>query len=438
MRKSGFTLMELMVYIAIVGIVVIVAGRAFSNSTKMRVRTESMIKANATVEEAGMLMHEDIAQMGAKSAVVTNTLDKSDEAYVSAMVYMDADGGDSSSFTISLDGNDDKLVLRRMRYGTDGSYESVEEVEWFVENGSLYRKCKTLQSILTTLPDDCPSTNPPSVEIADNVVSFHVIPAKPSVLESDYSDLSGANSPRLLPSADRNAKAFRLVARYGESSFENVVREPQKGGSSVTLSGFSTNYDLTSQSSTSTKKANQLYLAAGAIDYVENASSWKTMCTRVDLEADEEYELSFRVPFVSEDKSRSFCPEIDHMTVGFRKAENGDMVEDLPDYAFYPPIAKSADSRRSVRFSVKTPKKDLCLAFTFSMYSPTAPSGTVTITDLSLNKVENSHFEFDENYVPQVEDKKKVKAMRLDLKLNRNGESGELSLVVPVPSNGKN
>ena len=41
-RKSGFTLMELLVYIAIVGIVVIVAGQAFSNSTKMRVRTQSM------------------------------------------------------------------------------------------------------------------------------------------------------------------------------------------------------------------------------------------------------------------------------------------------------------------------------------------------------------------------------------------------------------
>ena len=437
MRKSGFTLMELMVYIAIVGVVVIVAGQAFSNSTKMRVRTESMIQANATVEEAGMLMQEDVSQMGSKSAVVTNSLDKSDDAYVSAMVYMDADGGDSSSFTISSDGNDD-LVMRRMRFGTDGSYESVEEVEWFVENGKLYRKCKTLQSILTTLPDDCPESNSPSVEIADNVTSFKVIPAKPSVLESDYSGASGANSPRLLPSTDRNAKAFRLVARYGEDNFENVVREPQKGGSSVTLSGFSTNYEETSESSSSTKKANQLYLAAGAIDYVENPSSWKTMCTQVDLEAGEEYELSFRVPFVSDDKSRSFCPGVDHMTVGFRKAENGAMVEGLPDYAFYPPISKNADSHRSVRFSVKTAQKELCLAFTFSMYSPTAPSGTVSIADLSLNKVENSHFEFDESYVPQVEDKKKVKAMRLDLKLNRNGESGELSLVVPVPSNGKN
>ena len=37
--KAGFTLVELLVYIAIVGIVVIVAGQAFSNSTKMRVRT---------------------------------------------------------------------------------------------------------------------------------------------------------------------------------------------------------------------------------------------------------------------------------------------------------------------------------------------------------------------------------------------------------------
>ena len=90
MKKSGFTLVELMVYIGIVGVVVIVAGQAFSNSTKMRVRTESMIKANATVEEAGMLMQEDVAQMGAKSALVTNNYDRSDETFESSIVYMDA------------------------------------------------------------------------------------------------------------------------------------------------------------------------------------------------------------------------------------------------------------------------------------------------------------------------------------------------------------
>lgn len=438
MKKSGFTLIELMVYIAIVGVVVIVAGQAFSNSTKMRVRTESMIKANAAAEEAGMLIQEDVAQMGAKSALVTNTSGASDDAFVSSMVYMDADGGDLSSFTISSKDDNDDLVMRRMRYAADGSYESVEEVEWFVNNGKLYRKCKTLQSALATVPDDCPLVDPPSVEIADNVVSFNVIPAKPSVLESDYSNMSSDNSPRLLPSTDRNANAFRLVARYGEDNFENLVREPQRGGSSVTLSGFSTNYDVTSQTVATTKKANQLYLATGALDYNETSSSWKSMCAKVDLEADEEYELSFRIPFVSDDKSRSFCPGVDHMTVGFRNAENGAPVEGLRDYAFYPPIAKNADSHRSVRFSVKTAKKDLCLAFTFAMYSPTAPYGSVTIADLTLNKVDLSHFNFDESYVPEVEDKKKIKAMRLDLKLKRDGESGNLSMVVPVPSNGEN
>ena len=48
--KAGFTLVELLVYIAIVGIVVIVAGQAFSNSTKMRVRTQSMLKASEVAE----------------------------------------------------------------------------------------------------------------------------------------------------------------------------------------------------------------------------------------------------------------------------------------------------------------------------------------------------------------------------------------------------
>ena len=50
MKKSGFTLIELLVYMGIIGVVVIIAGQAFSDSTKVRVRTENMIKANAVAE----------------------------------------------------------------------------------------------------------------------------------------------------------------------------------------------------------------------------------------------------------------------------------------------------------------------------------------------------------------------------------------------------
>ena len=53
MNKRGFTMIELMVYLAIVGVVVIIAGHAFSDSTKMRIVSESMIKANQKAENLG-------------------------------------------------------------------------------------------------------------------------------------------------------------------------------------------------------------------------------------------------------------------------------------------------------------------------------------------------------------------------------------------------
>ena len=66
--KSGFTLMELLVYMAIVGIIVVIAGEAFSNSTKFRVRTDNMIKSTQEAENVGMLFKADVEQMGTKSS----------------------------------------------------------------------------------------------------------------------------------------------------------------------------------------------------------------------------------------------------------------------------------------------------------------------------------------------------------------------------------
>ena len=66
--KSGFTLMELIVYMGIVGIVVVIAGQAFSNSTKFRIRTDNMIKASQEAENVATIFKEDVSQMGAKSS----------------------------------------------------------------------------------------------------------------------------------------------------------------------------------------------------------------------------------------------------------------------------------------------------------------------------------------------------------------------------------
>ena len=65
--KSGFTLMELMVYVALLGGIVLIAGEAFSQSTKMRIRTQSMLQTNQTAGNVATIIKQDIAQLGAKS-----------------------------------------------------------------------------------------------------------------------------------------------------------------------------------------------------------------------------------------------------------------------------------------------------------------------------------------------------------------------------------
>lgn len=429
MKKSGFTLMELMVYIAILGVVVIIAGQAFSNSTKIRVRTESMVKVNEEAGRIGAIIQDDIAQMGAKSSKERGATEYArDSFYVSDSVYMNVAANDFSSFTrVQKDAND-SFAMRRMRYDEDGRFASVEEVSWFVVDGKLYRKCRALE-VKGTESSDCPKSGN-TVEIVDKVAKFLVVPAQPAVM-------AGASS-RIFPSSDVADKDFRLIPRK-QGDLVVPALKPEKGGAQVTLSNFASNYNVAEQKVDDTKKANQLYAAAGTDDAGFSETGWSTNCTRITLEPRTEYELYFKVPYVANNKSRSFCPGMDHMAVGFRNSADGSSVRGLSDFTFYPPIDLAADDERRFRIKTDSLKSDVCIAFTFSMFSPTAPGGAVTISHLSLSKVEDSEYEFDESFYPaNVEDKQKVKAVKLILTINRNGESGVVSRVVSTPSNGKN
>lgn len=429
MKKSGFTLMELMVYIAVLGVVVIIAGQAFSNSTKIRVRTESMVKANEEAERVGAIIQEDVAQMGAKSSKERSaSVYGADSFYVSDSVYMDIAGNDYSSFKRGHQAAGDSFAMRRMRYDESGRFASVEEVLWYVANKKLYRKCRSLE-VKSSASSECPVEGN-TVEIVDNVVNFQVIPAKPAVM-------AGVSS-KVFPSSDAADKDFRLIPRK-QGDLVVPATKPQKGGPQVTLSSFASNYNVAQQKIGDTKKANQLYAAAGTDDAAFSETAWSTNCTKIDLEPRTQYELYFKVPYVANNKSRSFCPGMDHMTVGFRNSDDGSEVEGLNDFAFYPPVDLDADDVRSFRFTTDTLRKNVCIAFTFSMFSPTAPGGAVTIAHLSLSKVEDSEYDFDESFTPTNPlDKQNVKAVKLRLTIDRNKETGEVSMVVPTPSNGKN
>lgn len=449
-KRAGFTLMELMVYIAIVGIVVIVAGQAFSNSTKMRVRTQSMLKASEVAENVAAVFKTDVAQMGAKSSLETHATDGSNDTFsgIKTKVYMDpkVDGDpddkveDLSSFQFvpsspASDENLEQFVMRRVRYDSDGKYQSVEEVTWFLDGNTLKRQCIVVDN--GTPGDDCApkgatgtDLEPYIVEMATDVDSFKVLPAIPW---QKVGAAEGEDESLIFP--DETGE-FKLVQRY------DALKKIQplsvgEGGQSVILKNFASNYvDSDDPIATMEKNLNEVYVFKNTA----SDAGWKSLCENspIHLATDTTYELSFKVYPTpgAENAIKAFIPNKDHMAVGFRNAE-GEKIAGLEDFAFYPPAEDDAkDIERKMRFSVSSPV-NACLAFTFSFYSPAAASAPVVISNVNLRVVESAVYKFDKNVTSvATRHKKNVKAFQLRLKVRRNGESGEATLVIPTPSNG--
>lgn len=431
--KRGFTLMELVVYIAMIGIVVLVAGEAFSNSTKFRVRTQNMLKASEEAANVAAIFRDDVSQMGAKSSKEESGSSSTDSFYVAnvSQIYMDpanmtASLQDSSSFRIvGNTSSTDSLVFRRMRYDENGHYASIEEVSWYLTDEKLYRACRVLDKragYSFSSDDPCSEENDPeAVEVASGVEKFYVEPAEPGI-----TDLS---TVQLLPSTDTSVHNFRLVSRTASTSWKVVtVSLPS---TSVSISGFGANYDFDNSKVDETGgMASQVFVAQPN----GNAGTWQTLCEQVTLEKDCNYEISFNMPY-SENASRMFVPGRDHLSVGFRKVSNGEKTSYIDDFLFYPPVSAASNGTRSMRFTVPDKIENVCLAFTFVSYSPVAASGTLYIGDLTLKKIAFANYTFDD-YVPNGRNKQDVKAFRLHLTIKRGGETGEATLVVPTPANG--
>jgi len=463
--KKGFTLMELLVYMAIVGIIVIVAGQAFTDSTKFRIRTQNMLRATQEAENVATVFKADVAQMGAKSskeagnAVAGATYgDRFSTVYDS--VYMDPKNDvtavrDSSSFLISHDGSGfADLLTRRVRYDNAGHYVAVEEINWFVDNHSLKRSCRT---ILGAADDGlCPGNKTRdeakalAVEIATGVQVFEVVPSKPSIVI--------ANEQVFPPN---NETSFRLVPRVEAGSIEglnvaNNLGEQNKGGSGAALSLFFSNYDNDTESikDAADRRINQVF----AIKNDNTNDTWRNLCTSygsISLEKDQVYEISFNMPLPADqtDKSLLFVPGKDHLSVGFRNIETGDYPKNeqrrlLDDFLFFPPLdARNGDGKRVMRFTVPENINGVCMAFTFACYSPLVSRGNLVIEDLRLTKLAGANYDFDEPHfnseaVGNKKEKKNVKALRLELQIARGGkagqvgETGEVTIVIPTPSNG--
>lgn len=465
--KAGFTLMELMVYMGIVGIVVIIAGEAFSNSTRTRVRTDNMIRANQDAENVAMLFKEDVEQLGTKSGKG----DGNTFFAASKRIYIDPDNTDdnkkdSSSFRILKSGEFSDLAFKRTRYDENGRYQAIDSVHWYVEDGVLKRSCTILEPTSGfALPDGDPcvsnGTDSNPVQMATGISTFEVEAAFPGTTEDQTQifPASGSNQFILFPRLDASGEYNRSFVSF---TSENTAGEALGYGNEITLSGFWSNYQNKEDNIENAilPDGEQRVNQAIALNTTDNlGNDWNTLCLeygKMTFSPDTVYEIAFEVTSQSSgDRSSTFVPAEDHMAVGFRKS-TGDYAKSkkeshhviLSDFLFYPPLDNNSGAgagKRSMRFTVPEKVENVCLAFTFAFYSPLVYLGRISIKDLKVLQVATANYKFN-GFNPEAgnnpKEKKNVRALRLKLQVSRGaknggkGETGDVNLVIPIPSNG--
>ena len=445
------------------GIIVIVAGQAFSNSTKFRVRNQSMIEANEVAGNIAALIKDDIAQMGAKSALETKGASGTSDIFsnipdeifmppvssastgsatstASSASTSDEAAPDSSSFALLNAGNKSDLRFRRIHYGSDGKYQSIEEVRWFLDGDVLKRSCWTVKKQTgATLDEACDETTADKaeiVEIAEGVSGFSITAGEPKVKGEDE---------QLFPPTGND---FMLIPRFGEQYYNFLTVE--KSGEATILKGFALNYNKGENKPSDAydhpeqTEINQLFAAENETVSSITATSWKEFCSKTKnhftLDSNVIYEISFNVEAPSSlDKMQMFNPGRDFLAVGLRNAK-GERPDGLEDFLFYPPTSQATNApKRSMRFSVKSEIKDVCLAFTFASFSPVTSEGTLRINNLKMKKPATANYEFsgwNTETKENIPEKKNVKAFKLSLSVKVNGEEGTVEEIIRTPSNG--
>ncbi|MDR1812997.1 MAG: type II secretion system GspH family protein, partial [Candidatus Fibromonas sp.] len=373
--KKAFTLIELLVYMIILGFIIVVAGRVFSDSTGMRIRTQNMTKATEEVNKVAELIKEDMSQMGVKAwgekvSSGETVFDKMEKA------YWDLPAEDLSSFSL---GNDN-ILFKKISYDeNNGKYIGTRLISWaLTADGILRRRCVTIDPTSTpSTPSPasndpeiglCPSGSASSIENADGVImatNVRTFKLVPSLNNSSSLHFGGP------PDASGNA-TFGLLSRHGAGSNdykETIISQPIN---IATLSGFERNDDPNGQ------KRNQVFVT----DKNPTSGTNYTSCKKFTFEKGETYAVKFKTPINIGTNSPDslmtlFQPSLDHIAVGLRKSDDGKMIDELKtDFMFYPPQENDAGSiNQYFEFSVPEKVSNACVAFTFAFYSGTDEVG---------------------------------------------------------------
>jgi len=407
--KKAFTLIELLVYMAIMSFIIVVAGRAFSDSTGMRVRTQNMTKAAEEVNKVAAILKEDISQLGAKS-----WRDNSGNFVVAEKVYYNLPA-DSSSYDLTKGSNFHKFIFNKVHYKDDGTCGAVLKITWGVnttKDSVLYRKCVPITNDAkcpNSLGSDQASECPDSLAMATGVEVFTLLESTP------------VNPIVLFPKTGEST--FKLIDR-GTQSIAKQLTSPISDNK---ISGFVNN-------SAGQNYINQILVGA--------SNTSPNDCHKFTFKKDTVYAIQFRTPISKNngvpDDMAFFRPGSDHIAVGLANSTNLDNV--IKRFMFWPPQTSDSDAENHyMEFSIAA-NAAICIAFEFSFYKPSkAADGTLKIEDFKVMQKNDKAYNFtNTNYTAPNGDKKNVKAFKLNLKVKRGKEKevGSVEMVIPTPNNG--
>jgi len=416
--KQAFTLIELLVYMAIMSFVIVVAGRVFSDSSAMRIRSQNMIKSSEEVGKLANLISEDVSQMGAK-AYGTSASDYKVE--VKSSVYMDPTTAtpDSSSYFLKknsygLSSSSDSLAFRKIAMGQNGAYSGVRQISWYVkrDTDSLFRKCRTVDGTQTT---ECPSAAIGDSIFMGKVSKLQFFPSKPGLVGSS----SAADT--LFPTSVLSE--FSLQGKLNGT------------GNELTFGNGDVNGIPKNQNSTDK-------------EYLVLCLASKTgSCINFTFEEGETYVIEFKMPYDETDLNNTaqFLPGEDHLAVGLRNSSNYSEIDGAPPDVLIFPSQASERTDGLKHIEISTGKEiSASVAITLALYSEKAYSGTFRFKDFKVFRKNDEAFYFPrEDYgTTNLTEKKKAKAFELVLEVDNRGEkAGTKSkdgsgIVILTPNNG--